>query len=98
MTDPRFVDRLTQLVLADTPPAGLVHRTQAAMAGHRSGASAQQFLLEEASEALEAGGFDRAAARLRELQPVFALGPRVYGRVIPAVLAGAPSLPPAGAR
>ena len=92
-------DTLAALILADEPPASLVEQTQAMVAQQRPGVRAQHRLLGEALAVLEAGRHDAAAQRLGDLRLMFALGPRFYGRVIPAVLSDPlPVLPPAGER
>ena len=92
--------------VADELPVTLAEQVQAMAAQRRDGVRAQHRLLGEAMTALENDRDARgrqmlhveSARRLGDLRIMFALGPALYGKVIPAVLPGAPSLPPAGER
>ena len=96
--DVDFTDgRLAALILADEPPPTLAEQAQATVAQQLPGVQAQRRLLDEALTVLETGGHDEAARRLGDLRLVFALGPALYSRVVPAVLPGM-GYPPAGAR
>lgn len=77
-----FAPRLAAMILADEPPATLAEQTVATIHEYRPEACAQESLLDEASVALENGGFDEAATRLRDLRLAFALGPALYPTTI----------------